>query len=570
MLRYILPFISYFAGIISVCGQTASPLLPHQIEPPMRIPLLMSGNFGELRKNHFHSGIDLKTAGVTGQKVYSIDEGYISRISISPYGYGKALYIDHPSGITTVYGHLNRFTRKLDSLVKARQYAAESFGINLTFPAGELPVRRGELIAFSGNTGSSGGPHLHFEIRDTQTEEILNPLTCFRHQIKDTRTPDIKSLMIYPEGGIVNGSARKKQIPVTRRSDGTPRIEVPVTAWGKIGIGLKAYDYMDGTTNTYGIYSIELQVDSQTVFSFKSDRFSFGESRYLNSLIDYEEYRAKRSFFIKSYIDPGNRLRMCTAPANGPGILKIDREKEYRCTYILRDAYHNTTTLSFTILGVKQPLPPVPGKQQEQLGWDEAHTIRKNDMKLEIPAGALYNDLRFEYKQEKKEKGQPYYSDIYHIHRPGTPLHLYSELTVRIADDTLRNKSRYYLVKIDKEETPVTGKYDDGFYTVRIREFGKYAVRADLTPPSVVPVGAEKWVRNGVIRYRIRDEESGIRSYRGEIDGRFALFEEDGKSPVISYRLDKERLERGKKHELKLTVTDNCGNIKEVYTSFMW
>lgn len=562
-------FIICLAGGLPVWSRPASPLLPHQIDPPMHIPLLMSGNFGELRKNHFHSGIDLKTQGTTGKRVYSIDEGYISRISVSPYGYGKAVYIDHPGGITTVYGHLNRFTHRLDSLVKARQYEAESFRVDLSFAPNELPVKRGELIAFSGNTGSSGGPHLHFEIRDTRTEEPLNPLSCFRHLIKDSRKPGIKSLMIYPIAGAVNGSSEKKRIPVNVRENGTPYIADVPTAWGEIALGLKAYDYMDGTTNIYGLYSLELRVDSQEIFSFRADRFSFDESRYLNSLIDYEEYAAHRSFFIKTYIEPGNRLRMYTTPEKRSGTFTIDEERDYRCVLTLRDIYHNTTTLRFTVRGKKQAIP-APASAENRLSWKQSHTIREKDMQLDLPEGALYDDLAFRYERIPRKKDSPYLSDIHSVHDPGTPLHLYSTLAIRITEDTLANKNQYYLVKIDKEETPVGGTYKDGIYTARIREFGKYAIRADRRSPAVVAVEPAKWIKNGTIRYRIGDDESGIGSFRGEIDGKYVLFEQDGKSSVISYRIDKERLTRGKKHDLKLTVTDWCGNEKEVRTAFTW
>lgn len=295
-------FLLTLSGIIPVFGQS--------IRQPFDFPILLSGSFGELRSNHFHSGIDFKTQGAEGKPIRAVLPGYVSRISVSPWGYGNALYLDHPDGTTTVYAHLQRFTPEVADYIKEKQYATESFAVNLYPEPGLFEFDQGDLIAYSGNTGSSAGPHLHFEVRDTKTEEVLDPIVYFRDQITDTKPPRINQIMVYPmEGkGVVNGKARKQSFKPVTAKNGKQTIATPIKAWGEIGLGVNAYDYMDNTSNIYGVKEIRLEVDSQLIFHSDIDRFAFDETRYLNSFTDYEQWRNQRSFYSRSYVEPGNRF----------------------------------------------------------------------------------------------------------------------------------------------------------------------------------------------------------------------------------------------------------------------
>lgn len=540
--------------------------LAHQIDVPVRIPLYLSANFGELRNNHFHTGLDIKTQGVTGKPIFSIDDGYVSRISVSPWGYGLALYIDHPSGITTVYGHLDRFSAAIDSVVKARQYAAESFSVNLEFKKNEIPVGRGQLVAYSGNTGSSGGPHLHFEMRETVTERVLNPMPYYRNRLHDNRSPKISSLMVYPMDGVVNGSRNKKKVGVTTEK-GKPRITLALEAWGDIALGVKANDYMDNTSNVYGVYSVELKVDSQLIFASKIDGVSFDENRCLNSFVDYEEWITNRSFVMKSFVDPGNKLGVYTKVENG-GIIRIDEERDYKCVYILRDEHNNKTELQFKIRGVKQKLPVVAESSDvDVLPYGRANRVKKPGMTLDFPKGALYTDLNFEYGQSDNPR---YVSAIHRLHKPTVPLHLNASVAIKINNDTVNEKKQYYLVRTDKGDSPVMGYYKKGAYHADIRYLGSYAVRVDHTPPQITPIGATQWGRNGVIRLRIGDSQSGVMTYRGEVDGTFVLLELAGGTSNLTYRLEPDRIKKGKQHQFNLIVTDACGNQQQFKNSFYW
>ncbi len=278
---------------------------------PMDIPLLLSANFGELRNNHFHSGIDIKTQGVEGKPVYSIADGYISRIGVSPSGYGLALYIDHPNGQTSVYGHLSSYNVRIAEYIRQEQYKQENFRVDLKLKPYQIPVKKGDLVAYSGNTGGSGGPHLHFEIRDTKSEKALDPLVYYKKFIADTKSPDVKGIAAYPVPGrgVVNGTALPLHQSVTRLKGGDySALKQSVQAWGLIGLGIKAYDRMDNTSNIYGVRLVSLSIDDKQVFKSEIAGFPFDQSRLISTFTEFADWRLNKSFYMQSFIEPGYKL----------------------------------------------------------------------------------------------------------------------------------------------------------------------------------------------------------------------------------------------------------------------
>ncbi|MBE0676905.1 MAG: M23 family metallopeptidase, partial [Bacteroidales bacterium] len=256
---------------------------------PVRIPLLLSANFAEIRADHFHSGIDIRTQGITGHEIVAAASGYVYRISVSPGGFGKALYLRHPSGYSTVYGHLDRFIPEIEEYVTEQQYQNRSFTVSLFPTTGRFVFKQGELIAYSGNTGSSGGPHLHYEIRRSDDEFPLDPLR-FEFGVRDNIKPILENLVIYPlsETTTINGQNQELLLPV-QGSHGNYyiRSDKPVTISGKAGFGIRSHDLLNNSWNKCGVYSIELQIDGETVYLFQMDGLSFDETRYVNSHIDY-------------------------------------------------------------------------------------------------------------------------------------------------------------------------------------------------------------------------------------------------------------------------------------------
>lgn len=554
------------AGIFLFAGITNNTAEAQQLRKPMDIPVLLSGNFGELRSNHFHSGIDFKTQGVEGKPIHSVQDGYVSRISVSPWGYGNGLYITHPDGTTTVYGHLQKFSQKITAYLKEKQYEQESFNVNLSLTPDELPVKEGELVALSGNTGSSGGPHLHFEVRDTETEEPMDPIEYYKDLIKDTQAPKIQGIMVYsmPGKGVVNGSRRKLELKPVTAKNGKQTLTGKIEAWGEIGLAVKGYDYMDNTSNIYGIKDITLTADSQVIFHSNLDRFAFDESRYLNSFTDFEEWKEHRSFYIKSFVDPGNRLRFIESLNRG--ILTIDEPRTYHLTYQLADAFGNTTRLSIRIEGKEQPIPEIDTENTELFHWWSDNRFGAKGIRLTIPKGNLYDDLYFRYsvKEDSAALGATHI-----LHNKPVAFHKSAKLSLQLQTDTLENKQQYGIVRLQNGRRSWTGGvYRNGWVDADIKEMGSYTLGQDLVPPTITPLNPATWVSKQSIALRLSDNLSGVQTYRGEIDGQYVLFEMNSKS-VITYHFDKERLARGK-HTLKLVVTDACGNQSTYTYPFTW
>ncbi|GHU64039.1 peptidase M23 [Bacteroidia bacterium] len=539
--------IFYFLLSINVYAQ--------EIVPPLDIPLFLSGNFGELRGNHFHSGIDFKTQGVTGKPVKSVKPGYISRISVSPYGYGRAVYINHPDGTTTVYGHLDHFASKIETAVRDSQYVKESFSVYLNFSPETFPLKQGETFAYSGNTGGSGGPHLHFEIRNTESEKPLDALSAFKNKLKDNRSPEIREIRIFPQSGkgIVNGSFENQSFKIITDKEGNQILSSPIEVWGDIGFGVKAYDRMDETSNIYGVREIILKVSNEVIYHSVMDSFSFDDTRYLNSFIDWEEWLASRSFFMKSFIDPGNYFDIYRSPHKG--IVHISEEKNYPVEYILKDAYENTAVLKFNITGKTDSIPK-PVNEGLLFVYNRYNEYRGKGIEVSVPVKNLYANV---YLKIDTTWNYSPYAPLYSLGEK-TPLHNSCPLSLEIPNDTYRDKSKYGIVAVSGYGVSwLGGKYENGKIVTQIRELGQFSVTVDTVPPVITPVQSAKWAANRRIAFKISDNLSGIASYKGTMGGHFILFEFDAKTQSLFYRYDEKRMPKGT-HPLKLTVTDGAGN----------
>ena len=401
-------------------------------DPPLNIPIFLSGNFGELRDNHFHSGIDIKTQGVTGHKIYTTADGYISRIKIEAAGYGNTLYITHPAGYTTVYGHLDRFRPDIEKYVRDKQYDSQQHALNIYPEKSKWPVQKGEFIAFSGTSGYSFGPHLHFEIRDAARQEPMNVL-LFGFDIEDYVPPKIFSLYAYPMGdnGLVNNSRQKVRFEVEGDS-GIYKLVAKDTLRlnGFIGFGIEAYDYLNGVNNRCGLFSIRMLVDGELNFHWEMDQFSFGEARYINSYIDYEEKGRNQKSVQKAFVDPNNHLGLYKY-IDQDGIQDFSESREYNISFLLEDANGNRSTFDFKVAGGKQNTlneKPEQKKFTEELSCMSPNEFKSNGLELQIPMGALYKDLEFNFARTGILPGT--YSPVYHIHDPYTPLHLDCRLSI--------------------------------------------------------------------------------------------------------------------------------------------
>jgi len=517
---------------------------------PFDFPLLLSGNFGELRANHFHGGVDFKTQGVVGKPIRCIADGYISRVTVTPGGYGQAVYITHDNGLTSVYGHLHQFMTEVGKVVEAYQYENETFAVDLKFGPEQFPLKQGEVFALAGNEGYSFGPHLHMEIRKTDTGEYIDPLQFYTGRIKDTTAPRATHVILYPQAGkgVVAGSSQKKIVPLN--APGTP-----VEAWGKIAAGIKAYDYMDGTSNSYGVRSVTLYVDSVEVFRSTVDGFLPDENRMINAWTDYEEYATRSSWFMRSRILPGNTWRMLQADEDG-GVVTINEERPYVFRYVLEDLYGNRRTYRFTVQGKEQAIEPLQ-RGNHYLKWNQGNVVQQPGMELVIPKGMLYDDVDLNCKVIADSLD---ISFDYQLHDRPVPLHAGCPLVIGVRNYPVTDMSKYYVVRKHKGRKASAGGYfEEGFMHANIRELGTYSVAIDTVAPRIVPLNKPQW-KTGNIQFKIRDAETGIKEYKVYIDGQFALFKFSSKNARLSH-VHPGRMKKGVPHRMEVVITDYCGNV---------
>ncbi len=570
-MKYLFSLFILLQSIVLLGQQNVYP--KDYFSPPMQIPLYLSGNYGEIRSNHFHGGIDIKTQGVEGIPVYAAADGYVSRIKVSPYGYGKALYITHPNGYTTVYGHLQKYAEKIETVVKKYQYQKESFGVEIFPMASELIFKKGDLIAYSGNTGGSGGPHLHFEIRDSRSETPLNVL-LFGFDIKDKTKPIIQSIVVYPlnDTSTVNGKHDKVRYVAKAGNGSYSLLGSNITAFGKIGFGIETIDKMDGVGNRVGAFEIKLFEGEKQIYGHQIDGIPFNRSRYINAHIDYEEKYRSGKRIQRSFLLDNNQLPIYTTPkGSGPVIFKDGETKSFQ--YDVIDAYNNSSTLKFSVNG-KNSVSPDKGavlksKDLKYYKWNRRNVLLEDDILVNIPAGVLYEDIEFQFS--RTDGPSACISKLYNLHKPNVPLQSYMNVSIKMEGLTDYQKEKALIGSTSNGRNFYAegGKWEGDNISVRTRSFGGYCVMMDSIKPAVTPINileganmSSKWS----IIIKATDNLSGINSYRGEIDGKWVLFEYDYKKNLFYHYFDGS-LAKGK-HELKFKVADGNNNRTELELNF--
>ena len=529
------------------------------------VPPALAGSFGELRSNHFHSGMDYRTNQRIGYPVYAIADGYISRLRVQNSGFGLALYINHKNGYTSVYGHLSRFNTKIAEKVKSIQYQKKSYEID-DFPNELLiPVRKGDIIAYSGNTGSSGGPHLHFEIRDTKTEATINP-QLFGLNIPDNIPPVIYSLYAYRLNKKPFSEFIPKQALAITGAAGSYKAGT-VSLSGEVGFGIVATDRHNGASGLNGVYSIELLLDGNHVFTSSVEKFEFEDSKAINSHIDYPTYLSTKRSIQKSFVDPGNPLSIYSNLVN-QGRIEFSDGKLHELEYIVTDGKGNKSRLSFNVQADSKPAvyTDVLTPGTVRFPYDTVNEFSNNQIKLTLPKGTLYNDMNFSYKTLPKPVGNAY-SAMHQIHNNVTPLHIGMELWINAAD--LPEKLRSKALIVSSGRASQGGYYENGFVKAKPRNFGSFFIAVDTVPPVILPQNISDGKNmSGVSKmsFKLRDNLSGIQSFNGFIDGRWVLMEFDTKTASLWHTFD-EQTGQGK-HTFELVVKDMKDNSKTYSISF--
>ena len=534
---------------------------------PLGIPLYLSGTFGELRSNHFHSGIDIKTGGTEGKNVYAVADGYVSRIKVSTGGYGKALYITHPNGYVSVYGHLQRFNDEIQKFVTDYQYRKESYTVDIYLEKNKIKVDKGEVIALSGNTGGSMGPHLHFELRKEASQHPVNPLLFKSIEIKDFYKPKIQEVAIYPvdRQSLINGKNDTVFYRVTGWGDEHYLRDKPViTVSGRISFGIRTYDLMNGIPNKNGVYTIDVTIDSTQLFGLKMEELSFSTTRYINSLIDYAYFKKMKRRMVRTQVDTNNLLGTYRNVRTN-GIVMFNDTLIHTVRFKVADAYGNTAKLQFKVRAVPADdslLTDLNRKDPEGVWFDFAkpNQLSEKNISLSFPANAFYRSFYFKLKADTNSTG---FTPVYHVHDQFTPVQ--KAFTIKIRPDLVPDgrKNRMYIAYDNGNAVPayIGSRWEGDYLTAKSRLLGDYLVTIDTVAPVIIPVNiaeGENISGQKNIRVRIKDGQTGIRSYRGTINGRWILMEYDPKKQLLTYNFDA-RLINGTNH-FRLVVKDLLGN----------
>ena len=528
---------------------------------PLDIPIILSGTFAELRPNHFHAGIDIKTKGTEGFNVYSIGDGYISRIQITHGGYGKALYIKHDNGQSSVYAHLKKYSPKIEKIVKEIQYSNESYTFRVYPKENEIRISEKELIGYSGNTGRSYGPHLHYELRDDKDRPI-NPLEYKNYTISDTIPPVVLGLHYkeIPQNSISGSNSSFKNLKITKISNNL-FISDTLNTSGLIGFGVNSYDRMNNTWNKMGLSDIKANLDGEEVFDMNLNSFSYDEWRHINTFIDYASYKNKKIRIQKLYIEDYNPLNMYNRSL-GNGVINIkNQDKVYLYSIRLFDYNKNYTEILVPILWKEKTNYRTNGLKSDNIysiNKDSVYNLLFASSSVKLSDNTFYADKEIEIIER---------DNILSIDEDSIPV--LKEITIKFNtdryNDSLVNKT--YIAKLEKDDKSsfVSNNLKNGKLTADIKLLGDYMIKVDSIPPTVnlIDVENNQWISNkDKLQIKISDKNSGISSYRGTLNDKWILLEYNPMKGILTYDFDDNINNSEAKNILKVNVTDNVGNAK--------
>jgi len=528
---------------------------PNYFSNPLDIPMVLSGSFGELRSNHFHSGLDIKTQQRSGVPIYAPADGYVSRIKVGHYGYGKALYIKHPNGYSTVYAHLQKFETTIQDFVKQSQYKKERYEIELFPKESSLLVKKGDLIAYTGNSGSSGGPHLHYEIRDAYSRP-MNPM-LFGLEIPDTKDPSVTSVLAYPvsDDAKVNQSSEPLKLRLIKQKDGSYKTE-KISAYGKIGFGIATTDQQNGAYNKNGVYRIKTTYNGKPKIDIKFEKFSFDETRYLNRYIDYTYFKEHKIKIQKLFRQTNNPLSIITQEDDN-GFVNVADGFSSNYTIEIKDYQGNLVHITIPVIGkkdntvAKKELP----NDLQYIPSESSSTIQRGVFTVDFPKNALYQGSYLNIKTS---------GDTLHLHTDNIPVHKNISISMDISNYNTLDKNKLYIARQAYKNTSyyTTTRREKNILTAKTRILGSYTLFMDTIAPTIKAANFTdgKWISNNkTLKIKIEDSHSGISSYRATLNGRFILMEYNYKKDVLTYDFN-DNIITDTQNNLRLIVTDNVGN----------
>lgn len=550
-----------FAGLsISGWSQTVSrPVYPRNyFINPVNLPMEIVANMGELRSNHWHMGLDIRTNQKENQLVLAAAGGFISHIGIRPQSFGRFIVIDHPNGMSTLYAHLNDFYPELEKYVRDQQYKKESWAIELDFDKKQFPVTRGQFIGYSGNTGGSQGPHLHFEIIETKTGKRLNPL-LFGFPLTDNVRPSLVKLALYDRSKpVYSQSPSLYNLKNTDSGYIIPKIAVLKTGLRQLSFGLQAFDRISGSKNEDGIYSAELSIDGKPQVKFVIDSIDYAATQYMNAHIDYR-YRHKGGAFIQHLSKlPGDQSRVYKI-MGGDGVLRLTDTLVHEISIEVRDAYQNISVLNFLLQYVDSLAVPGPANLQPAFIPNEVNILEAPNFEAYLPEGCIYDTVEYTYFHETNASEYAL-SRQHRLHDESVPLH--GEMSIRIKPE--RSIPQEWMNKLvvqrnGKSRSVRKAFFENGWLTAKFGDFGIFQAFVDLEPPTVNKLGKGDTINLSAAKRIVftPKDNFGIGEFRAELNGEWLRFTNDkGRSWV--YEID-ERVPYGT-HRLSIWVRDLVGN----------
>lgn len=533
---------------------------------PVNHAMTLAGNVGEIRSGHFHSGIDIKATQGVGSAVVAVADGYVSRIGVAPNGYGNFMMVTHPSGTSSLYAHLHNFEKKYQDYIESEQLRDQTYSIDKYIPAGRFPVKSGERIASLGNSGSSAGPHLHFEIREGVTQNPVNIISRGIYKVPDNVPPTVFKVHLYECDTIMGIPlfSKSQTIEFKQNNVGASVPNDTILRISRPGyIAYEVIDYKTGRSNTMGVYSLTQRIDNQTNFSFKLDHISFGNTRYVNALTQYNENMNTKYHVLRAYVSPNNTLDVYDSLLNRGVIMPPVIGRSKKISTAIEDGNGNVKTINIKMLGVAKPSKSAiwPASTDKIVNWNIPFVHDDIVMKVSIESRSLYESAILPFFK---------YGDVYTIASDQVPLQKNIDIVLK-ENIPIALRQKVLIAHLSKKGdlSPIKSSYTAQGIAGKTNSFGNFKIAYDTIAPKVISNQVSgQLLKSSLIKYVISDNLSGIYKYYILIDDKWVIAAYDPKSNSLSTKITLSQ--SPVMHKVKVYVADNKENTTILEQQYKW